>query len=87
MESVPFLYAKTPKLKSKPKDQRSILADILLASEEPLSFSQIVAQARKARYEETFKRGKMFVTIEESIRYHLERMTRDRSIAAQLNQK
>ena len=87
METMHFLYAKTPHLKSQPKDQRSIIADILLAADKPLSFGQIVAEARKARYEETFKRGKMFVTIEDSIQYHLERMTRDRSIAAQLIQK
>lgn len=87
MESKHFLYAKTPNLCSQPKDQRSIIADILLASDKPLSFGQIVEEARKARYEETFKRGKMYVTIEESVRYHLERMTKDRSVAARLHQK
>lgn len=87
MQSMYFVYSKTAQLKSQPKDQRSILADILLAADKPLTFDQIVAEARKARYEETFKRGKMFVTIEESISYHLERMTRDRSIAARLLQK
>jgi hypothetical protein len=57
MSQMRFAYSKTPILKSTPKDQRSIIADILLAADRPLSFVEIVAEARKARYEETFKGG------------------------------
>ena len=75
-----FGYSKTPTLKSRPKDQRSIIADILLAANGPLSFAEIVAQARKARYEDTFKRGTMQVTIEESVRIQLDAMIKARTV-------
>jgi hypothetical protein len=73
-------YSKTAILKSRPKDQRSIIADILLAADRPLTFAEIVAEARKARYEDTFKRGTMVVTIEESVQIHLDAMTKSRTI-------
>jgi len=75
-----FAYSKTPNLKSRPKDQRSIIADVLLAADKPLSFAEIVAEARKARYEDTFKRGVMVVTIEESVQIHLDAMIKSRTI-------
>jgi hypothetical protein len=69
-----MIYRKTSTLKSKPKPQRWIIADILLAAEKPLTLGEIVAQARKADYEETFKRGKQKVTVEESVTFHLDEM-------------
>ena len=78
-----FVYIKTATLKSKPKDQRSIIADILLATDKPLSFAEIVAEALKARYQETFRRGTMKVTIEQSVRYHLDGMTEAGTIKGQ----
>jgi hypothetical protein len=80
MSQMRFAYSKTPILKSKPKDQRSIIADILLAAERPLSFAEIVAEARKARYEETFKSGAIEVTIEQSVQYHLDAMVKYRTV-------
>ncbi len=67
-------YERTPLTQSRPKVQRAIIADILLNADAPLSFDNIVAQARDAHYEETFKRGTQVVTIEESIRFHLDLM-------------
>jgi hypothetical protein len=80
MSQMRLTYSRTVTLKSKPKDQRSIIADVLLAADRPLSFAEIVGEARKARYEETFKRGTMIVTIEESVRYHLDAMTKSRTV-------
>jgi len=80
MKQVRFGYRKTSILRSKPKDQRSIVADILLAVDKPLSFGEIVAQAKKARYEETFKGGAMKVTIEESVQFHLDAMIKSRAV-------
>jgi hypothetical protein len=73
-------YSKTAALKSRPKDQRSIIADILLAADRPLSFAEIVSGARKAHYEDTFKRGTMIVTIEASVQFHLDAKTKSRTI-------
>ena len=42
-------YQGTPTLKSKPKTQRAIIADILLNAVEPLSFDKIVAEANGGR--------------------------------------
>lgn len=69
-------YERTSILKSKPKTQRAIIADILLKADKPLSRDQIVAQARVADYEGTFKRGKQVVTIEESIAIQLDAMVK-----------
>jgi hypothetical protein len=80
MSQMRFAYIKTPTLRSKPKDQRSIIADILLAADRPLSFVEIVAEARKARYEETFKGGTIEVTIEQSVQYHLDAMVKYRTV-------
>jgi hypothetical protein len=80
MTPVRITYKKTAVLKSKPRDQRSIIADIPLAADRPLSFAEIVVEARKARYEETLKRGAMIVTIEESVQYHLDAMTKSRTV-------
>ena len=67
-------YSKTQKLRSKPKTQGAIIADILLEADRPLEFGEIVAEAKKRDYEKTFKRGTQVVTIEESVTYHLNRM-------------
>jgi hypothetical protein len=80
MSQMRFAYSKTPTLRSKPKDQRSIIADILLAADRPLSFVEIVAEARKARYEETFKGGTIEVTIEQSVQYHLDATVKYRTV-------
>jgi hypothetical protein len=80
MEKPRFGYSKTATLKSKPKDQKSIIADILLAADRPLSFAEVVAEARKARYEDTFKRGTMLVTIEQSVQIQLDEMIKIRSV-------
>lgn len=80
MEQMRFGYSKTPALKSRPKDQRSIIADILLAADGPLSFGEIVAEAREARYEDTFKRGPMVVTIEQSVQFQLDAMVKSRTV-------
>jgi hypothetical protein len=85
MERMHFTYAATPILKSKPKDQRSIIADVLLASDRPLTFAEIVAGVRKARYDETLKQGGKTVTIEESVQFHLGSMTKSRTVAVVLN--
>jgi hypothetical protein len=66
-------YRRTPALKPKPKTQGAIIADILLEAEMPLSFHEIVTEAKKANYEDTFKQGRLSVPIEDSIEYHLER--------------
>jgi hypothetical protein len=81
MNQLKLAYSKTPALRSKPKDQRSIIADVLLSADGPLTFGEIVVEVRKARYEETFRRGTMLVTIEESIEYHLDRMRKFRVIS------
>ena len=75
-----FAYRKTPALKSKPKDQRSIVADVLLQADRPLSLGEIAAEANKARYKERFKRGEPFVTIEESIQWQLDRMVKSGTV-------
>jgi hypothetical protein len=80
MKLMRFAYSKTPTLTSKPKDQRSIIADILLGADRPLIFGEIVAEARKARYEDTFERGKMVVTVEASVQHHLDAMVKSRTI-------
>jgi hypothetical protein len=80
MKQIHLRYNKTPILKSKLKDQRSIIADILLGAGKPLSFGEIVAEARRVRYEDTFKRGTMVVTVEESVQYHLDAMTKSRTV-------
>jgi hypothetical protein len=67
-------YERTPSLKSKPKTQRAIIADILLEADEPISFDKIVARAKDADYEGTFKRGTQIVTIEESVTINLDLM-------------
>jgi hypothetical protein len=73
-------YRSTPTLKSKPKPQRAIIADILLNTDRPLSFHEIVVEAKRANYEDTFKRGTQFVSIEDSVTYHLERMMKDGTV-------
>jgi len=80
MGPIRLRYSKTPILKSKPKDQRSIIADILLVADRPLSFAEIVAEARGACYEDTFKRGTMAVTLEESVQFHLDAMIKSRTV-------
>ena len=80
MNQMRFAYKKTPTLRSKPKDQRSIIADVLLGTDRPISFAEIVAEARKARYEDTFKRGTMLVTIEQSVQFHLDAMIKSRIV-------
>jgi ribosomal protein S1 len=69
-------YSRTPALKSKPKDQRSIIADVLLRANEGMDRGQIISEAKKADYEKRFKNGKQQVTIEESVAYHLDRMVK-----------
>jgi hypothetical protein len=69
-----MIYSKTSTLKSKPKPQRWIIADILLGAKKPLTFGEIVDQARKADYEKTFKRGKQKVTVEDSVTFHLDKL-------------
>jgi hypothetical protein len=61
---------KASALKSKPKDQRSILADILLQAGSRLSVDEIVDQAEKAGYEGTFRRGEQIVSMKESVQWH-----------------
>jgi hypothetical protein len=73
---MPMTYRKTSTLESKPKPQRWIIADILLAAEKPLPLGEIVAQARKADYEKRFKRGNQIVTVEESVSFHLDELMR-----------
>ena len=77
MEQMRSGYSKTPTLKSRPKDQRSIIADILLAADRPLSFAEIVAEARKGRYAETFK-GE--TDVEWSVQYHLVVMIKSQTV-------
>jgi hypothetical protein len=67
------VYSKTPALKSKPKDQRSIIADILLAADRPMTVREIAAEALKARYDTE-------VPIEESIQWHVKRMALSRAV-------
>jgi len=43
-------YRSTPTLKTKPKPQRAIIADILLNTDRPLSFHEIVVEAKRANY-------------------------------------
>jgi hypothetical protein len=73
-------WSKTGKLKSKPKTQRAIIADILLEAKKPLGLAEIVDQARTAEYEMTFKR-KQKVRIEDSVSYHLRKLVEDGQIA------
>ncbi len=73
MEQMHFAYSKTPALKSKPKPQRWIIADVLLAADKPLSLGEIAAAAANAHY-------KTSKPIEESIQWHLERMVKSRTV-------
>lgn len=66
-------YEKTRTLKSRPKPQRAIIADILLNADAPLSRDAIVAEAKKANYKTTFP-------IEESVDWHLDLMVKDRTV-------
>lgn len=45
-----------------------------------MSFAEIVAEAKKSRYEETFKPSRNKPTIEESVRYHLDKMVEGRTV-------
>jgi hypothetical protein len=69
-----------PARKSKPKDQRSILADLLLRAESPPSADEIVDQAEKAGYQETFRPRKLIVTMKESVQWHPGRMGYGREV-------
>jgi hypothetical protein len=73
-------YRRTTALKPKPKTQRAIIADILLEAKPPLSFYEIVTEAKRANYEDTFKQGRLSVRIEDSIAYHLERMMNEGTV-------
>lgn len=75
-------YSKTPTLKTKPKHQRWIIADILLAADKPLTFGEIVQQARQAGYAQTFKGND--VTVEESVQWHLDKMMEDDTVKADM---
>jgi len=75
-----FTYSKTPSLTSKPKDQRSIIADVLLKADKPMSLAEIVAEVKKYRYEETFKPSRNKPTVEESVRYHLDKMVESQTV-------
>lgn len=73
-------YRRTPALKPKPKTQRAIIADILLSVDNPLGFYEIVTEAKRADYEDTFRQGRLSVAIEDSIEYHLERMMKEGTV-------
>jgi hypothetical protein len=60
---------KAPARKSRPKDQRSILADILLQVESPPSADEIVDQAEKAGYQQTCRPGMQIVTSKQSVEW------------------
>lgn len=51
------MYRKTSSLKTKPKTQRAIIADILSGAEGPIGFAEIVAAAKRADYEKTLKQA------------------------------
>lgn len=73
MEQTHVAYSKTPTLKSKPKPQRWIIADVLLEADKPLTVAEIAAAAREASY-------KTSKPIEESIQWHLDKMVRSRTV-------
>jgi hypothetical protein len=68
------LYSKRAELKSRPKPQRAIIADILLEADKPISFGEIVSAAKKSDYENTLKQKGRTVTVEESVSWHLGEM-------------
>jgi predicted component of type VI protein secretion system len=41
---------------------------------------EIVDQAEKAGYEETFRRGRQIVTMKKSVQWHLDRMVNGRQV-------
>jgi hypothetical protein len=69
-----------PDLKSKPKDQRSIPADILPQAESPPSADEILDQAEMTGCQETFRRRNQIVTIKESVQWHPGRMVYGRGV-------
>ena len=67
------IYRRTPRLKSRPKPQRAIIADILLeAGKEGAGFHIIREKAIAAGYLKTLKTA----SLEESILWHLDIMQR-----------
>jgi hypothetical protein len=73
-------YRRTLALKTKPKTQRAIIADILLSVDSPLSLHDIVTKAKQADYEDTFKQGRTSIDVQDSIEYHLELMIKDGTV-------
>ena len=68
------IYRRTPRLKSRPKPQRAIIADILIeAGKDGADFHIIREKALDAGYLKTLKTA----SLEDSILWHLDKMQRD----------